>query len=468
MSKENEMNGDNGQTKFREFVDHKILNRLGLKLISLAAAIIVWMVIINIDDPYKVKSFTVPVETINEDALESVNKVYEIIEGNTAQVRVRGKKSVIDKLRASDIRATADLSNLSAVNAVPIVPELVKTVSSEPTLECNQVLKVSLEDMAKKQVQVNVVQEGTPEEGFFVGQCTAKPNMIEITGGESAIRKIDEVMVTLNVDGVSRDFSRRLEPVACDEDGNIVESSTLQYSVKKIRVSASILQTKYIDVNVEISGKPAEGYEFVEAACLPERIEVAGTAKALEGISQVTIPISIEGMRSSSSEVEQNIGVQDYLSEGITVLGDYALVSLKITIERLEEKTITVSADSIKFASLEENLQAEPVNPDDTVELVVRGRSSVLDALPNTAFTAYVDCGGLTQGRYTLPVVSDLGTTYQLVHAGKLQVRIRRKRNGDGDSAPTQKPGEGQKPEMETGTPVPQGTLEENEGQDDE
>ena len=42
------------------------VNNAGMKLISVIIAIIVWAVIINIDDPYKTRSFTVEVETINE------------------------------------------------------------------------------------------------------------------------------------------------------------------------------------------------------------------------------------------------------------------------------------------------------------------------------------------------------------------------------------------------------------------
>ena len=155
------------------------INNIGIKLCSFILAIVVWAIIINIDDPYKTRTFSVDVETVNESALQSVNKVYEIIEGNTASVKVKGKKSIVDKLDSTDIRATADLSNLSAVNAVPIVPALRKLTSSEVTLECTQVLKVSLENRASKQVKVNVITQGTPEEGFTIGECSAKPNMIE-------------------------------------------------------------------------------------------------------------------------------------------------------------------------------------------------------------------------------------------------------------------------------------------------
>ena len=80
----------------REAFKNAVLNNIGIKLISVLIALIIWMTIINIDDPYKTRTFSVTVQTINEDALKSVNKVYEVIEGSTANVKVKGKKSVVD------------------------------------------------------------------------------------------------------------------------------------------------------------------------------------------------------------------------------------------------------------------------------------------------------------------------------------------------------------------------------------
>ena len=148
--------------ELKQLMKDVVLHNIGIKVLSLIGALFVWLIIINIDDPYKTKVFQVPVETINESALQSVNKVFEITSGSIANVKVGGKRSVIDRLDSTDIRATADLSNLSSVNAVNIVPSLRKKVSSDVTLECTQVLKVALEDMATKQVKVTVVTQGEP------------------------------------------------------------------------------------------------------------------------------------------------------------------------------------------------------------------------------------------------------------------------------------------------------------------
>ena len=147
------MEPKNNQEKKKDiaaFWKKVLFHNLSIKILSFLGALLVWLFIVNIDDPYKTKSYMVHVDLTNEDALRSVHKVYEIVEGGTATVRVRGRRSVVDNLDASDIKATADLSELSAVNSVDIKPSLKIATSSDVELECTQVLKVSLEDMEHK------------------------------------------------------------------------------------------------------------------------------------------------------------------------------------------------------------------------------------------------------------------------------------------------------------------------------
>lgn len=409
----------------KSFLHNVLLPNLGIKILSLVGAILIWLIIINIDDPYRTKTFQVSVETINENALESVNKVFEIVSGDIASVRVSGKRSVIDKLDATDLRATADLSHLSSVNAVTIEPSLRKKLSSEVSLECSDVLKVSLENMATKQLKITVVTEGTTADGFSVGECTAKPNIIRVSGGESVISRIETVKVFLNVDGVSEDFNSRLEPIAFDSNDKTVTSSTLSYSDTKIKVRARILENKTIPVRIDVSGTPAEGYEYVETECLPTEIEVAGTAKRLSNITEVKIPIDISGLTDSSSALEQTITVSDYLKvDGITIPEEYETISVKITIERKNTRQIEIPFQDIQFNNIDKNLVAEIAEQGQSVTLTLSGRESVLNALPDSALIAYIDCRDRKEGSYQLPVQMNVGSGCQLLDPPKLLVNI--------------------------------------------
>ncbi|MCI9079057.1 MAG: hypothetical protein HFH68_09060 [Lachnospiraceae bacterium] len=438
---------------------HKFfVNNAGMKLISVIIAVVVWAVIINIDDPYKTRSFNVEVETINENALNSVNKVYEIIEGSTAVVKVKGKKSVVDRLGASDIRATADLADLSAVNAVAIQPSLRKILSSDVFLECSQVLRVSLENKESKQVKVNVIASGEPAEGYTLGECTAKPNMIEVAGGESAVGQIASVRVFLNVNGATEDFTKKLIPVAYDEDGNKVESATLSFSNSVVRVFAQILEDKAVPVKVKIIGEPASGYEYVSTDCLPEEVEIAGTSRRLSRISSVVIPVDISGMTTASSKLEQDIYISDYLPEGITPVAGFENVSIRITLEQVIKKNIDISLSSIGFSSLADGLQAEITGDTDRASLLVSGRASVLNSINSTNINAYVNCNGLTEGVYTLPVIiKDLDESCEVIETSKLKVRIYKGDQQNPDDGTQEFPvTSASMPPEEANTPVPE------------
>lgn len=445
----------------KSFLSDVLLPNLGIKILSLIGAILVWLVIINIDDPYRTKTFQVSVETINENAIASVNKVFEITSGEIASVRVSGKRSVIDKLDATDIRATADLSHLSSVNAVTIEPSLRKKLSSEVSLECSDVLKVSLENMASKQLKITIVTEGTPADGYSIGDCTAKPNIIRVTGGESTISQIETVKVFLNVDGVSEDFNSRLEPVAFNGSDKAVTASTLSFSETKIKVRAKVLENKTVPVRINITGTPADGYEYVETECLPTEIEVAGSVKKLSDISEVEIPIDISGLTDSSSALEQTVNVNDYLKvDGITIPEEYESISIKITIEKKITRQVEVLFQDIKFNNLDKGLMADIEDQGQSVSVTILGRQSILNALPDSALVAYIDCQNRKEGTYQLPIQMDLSNGCEILDPPKLNIRVSKGSDQNSDTI-TQRPdtvGEpitSQQPQIPQNTDVP-------------
>lgn len=412
---------------FIELFKKVFFNNLSIKLLSIVGAVLVWLLIVNIDDPYKTKTFLVRVETVNEEALHSAHKVYEIIEGSTANVSVRGKRSIVDKLTTDDISATADLSELSSVNAVAIKARLKRGTSSDVVLECNQVLKVSLEEMDKRQWKLTVETEGTPAEGFYVGECIARPSVIEVTGGSSVIDRINTVRVTVNVNGASQNITKSVEPVAYDKRGNRIISSTLSFSDAAVRVRVKLLQRKTVPVKLKVSGEPADGYEFVEASCLPEEIEIAGSEKKLSEISQIVIPLDITGLTNAYGDAEKEVLIGEYLPDAITVLEDYQRITVSITIEKLIRKKIQIQTTKIMLSNVGNNFLAAIYGNMSILELVVEGRESVLAELSETEVSAYVDCSGLEEGVHTLPVKVDLKDGCKQIKQPDIHVLISKK-----------------------------------------
>ena len=101
---------------------NKLWHNLGLKIMAVVFSILLWLVAVNINDPVERKIFRdVKVETTNTSVLTDENKLYQVLDDtDTVTVTVRASRSVLENLNSSDISATADFSELSFTNTVPV------------------------------------------------------------------------------------------------------------------------------------------------------------------------------------------------------------------------------------------------------------------------------------------------------------------------------------------------------------
>lgn len=184
----------------------KLGNDLILKVFSLVLAILLWLFVINTEDPVITKSFSnIPVDMLNEQVLDELNRTYKITEGSTVSFTVKGKKTVLDKLKKSDFRATADVSSMSKVNSIPIKIVPLKFADQlEIVSGNNQSVKVKLEDLRRVQVPVTVETTGRPASGYAVGSKTAAPNLISISGPKSVVKQVKSIKVIVDVTGLKR------------------------------------------------------------------------------------------------------------------------------------------------------------------------------------------------------------------------------------------------------------------------
>ena len=114
--------GTDVREKARKKIGKRLLNNLGLKLISVVFAVVIWFLVVMISNPKDSVTFSgIQVNLINTELLEAGDKIYDI-KDNTDKVRVtvEAPRNVINQLRSSDIVAEADVSRLTEVNTIAI------------------------------------------------------------------------------------------------------------------------------------------------------------------------------------------------------------------------------------------------------------------------------------------------------------------------------------------------------------
>ncbi len=288
------------------------MNNFALKILAVAVAILVWVVVVNLEDPYASKNFrNITVNIINEEAIVSLDKVYEVQSGGVINVKASARQSVLAKLNASDIVAEADLSSLSLTNAVSIKLSCPKyeNINLQPDIE---MLKITLEDEATAQFKVDVNTVGTLPDGFALGDVIVRPNLIKVSGAQTLIDRVSEVRVEVDVSNMTEDFRKRVEPKAYDANGKLMDSTRLTFSSTEVRVSVGINETKEVPVNIKTTGEPSVGYHLISVEYEPKLLQITGKEAILSKISEIPILLDISGR---SSDLETELLLTDYLSE---------------------------------------------------------------------------------------------------------------------------------------------------------
>lgn len=381
----------------------RLTRNVGMKIISLIIAVFLWIIINGLTDPITTEVIEdIPVKLVNEEAMDSVGKIFEVVSGETISVKVRTKRSVAEQLDAEDFSAVADVVKMTEMNAVEIVvscigyDETEVEILEKRTEDGTAMMMLSLEDSDTKSFAVTVVPDGAVAPGHCITESIVSPNLLTITGSKTQIAKIAKIAVLVNVNGASDSFVQTGTPIVYDENGNVIESAKLSLSSEQVQVSMTLLPTKQITINVTPKGTPFYNYDCNGIEYAPHTVQIAGKRRDLDRIFQLDLICDIDNARA---DVETELNIKDALNElygdKYILVEDIDKVSVKADIERMESKDISVFTGAIELRDLPENLKAE--FKDVTVNLRAMAVPELLEKVSAASLKPYIDCSEYKQ-----------------------------------------------------------------------
>lgn len=453
----------------------KLLTRnLGLKLLAFIFAVSMWMAVVNLDDPVMNKPFTVAITIENEEVIEAANKYYEI-EADSANVtfNVRGNRSIVEGLSSSDFKAVADMSKLiqgEKENVVPIEITALRHSSQLTISKRTRQLKVILEDLMRQAFVILPSAQGEPAEGYALGSMVVEPNRLWVSGPKEVVSKIDAIKATIDVSNMSTDISDSVVPVLLDEEGEIVDTTRLKLSLDIVTVKAGIVSQKTVPIKVNYSGKPADGFEVIQAIAEPSEVTIKGKSDILNSISAIVIPEEVINVEGADEKFEQKVDLNQYLPDGVSLNKSVeAAVTVKIDIEQLERRVFTISTRNIGVDDLPEGYQID--FNERNVDIEVYGLADDLDQLTVSALRPVLEVSGLTAGRHVKPLKLTLDSSKYVVGETAVSFTITSEENNNDNNTDNDSSGGQTTPDEDTGTndntvTDPDEGQDNNEGQD--
>lgn len=405
----------------------KLIHNLGLKLVSVVLAIMFWFVVMNISDyVMTVRIYDIPVEEINGEVLSGLDKVYDIVSGDTVDIIVKGRRSVVSKLEASDFVATADLSKMSITNTAQIFVKAKNgSVNDDITISCvDNTLKLNLEEKVVTDFPVKVVTTGEVAKGYAVGELEVKPNLIAIEGPSSAVNKITEVRATVDVSNLRDDSEAKAKIRLYDAYGEEINNDKLKLARERVNVSVKVYPVKEVKVNVNIVGNPSEGYSVSRVAYQPQTVKIAGDEERLSQITEININgISVVGLKE---DLETTVALADYLPSDVFV-ADTPEIAVSVGIQKLVTKTFIIKPEYISVEG-KNTMYSYDVSVSDNCKVEVSGLDDSVSKLQIADIAPRINVTDMTVGvnnNVTVEFKEIEGVTYK--KEGTVNVTIKEK-----------------------------------------
>lgn len=419
-------------------IDYKGLftNDLSLKIISILLSVIAWIIVVYTVDPMKnhtIVNIPVQISLAGTSAESSGLSVIGDTTSYTVNYTVYGKSYEINKLDASDFKATCEITDITipgtytlnvSVKKISDKPVQYQEVSTSP-----KTMTLTFDRLTSKVFPIEaLVTNKEPEKGYIIDQYATIPKELSVKGPESVISRISKVIIennekmTINTSSIINGNLKFL-----DENGQNIDTTNLVYKDTDFKISIPLYKKMTLPLTLE----------FIN---VPNGIDKSQIKYSIHPVDKIDIAVPVD---AAASTTEISLGSVDFrtLSLGKTQTFDISLLAGYINIDGVHQVNVTFhnsEEDGYKQSYLSipsSNIVVKNVPPEYDVSIIsnvisnvqIIGKSDVIDNLNSSSIVATADLSTLTtinEGEQRIPVNITLQDKQQAWALGQKYILI--------------------------------------------
>ena len=357
------------------------------KVVCVFLAFLIWLYVMQVDSPeYSEEFHSLPVELLNTQVLdgESGLSVYSGY-GNTVDVTIIGKKSLINRISSGDIHVYADVSTIKSAgsHAVQVYVEAPSGLTVGAVSQ--NAISVYCDVRASKVVDVEAkLSSFTMTSDLEMGRLEPDYDTIVVTGPKSTLDNIEYAQVVLDLGNIQSSMTASGKLVLMDKYGYRVDDRYLKMSNSYVTVEIPVYAYKtlpltvaykhgfYNESNVKIEIQPSELRIKGDPSVIDRMTELVVTTldeKMIKGNVVQLVPLSLpDGLVAADGTENVSIGVSH--------VNTYTSIFMVTDID--------VAGDvDVAYQIL-----------DRSIAVTVRGTLEQLSKLRSTDFSAIIDLNG--------------------------------------------------------------------------
>lgn len=358
-----------------------LLKNIDIKLLSLFFAIILWLYIAGGENP--IEENFIDISLVQNNLSEDL--VIKEFPTNVS-IGIKGSKNIINNISPNQISGIVDFSEISKEGLYKLKVEVAAPKRTQITRIIPSEIKVEVESILSKEVEVEYSLIGIPERGFSLAdEPQFNPPKVKIIGAQSVLESVKQIICAIDISEIKEDLNKKIKVRAVDVNGNDTKEVKIEPDIVEVSISlARGYPEKQLVVKPKIVGKPAPGYYISEILSSPDEIKIFGNYSKINSIEFLeTIPIDVNGITKTLS-----VKIPPTLDEGLNIAeGEVELIEVSIQVsEAIIDKTLknipVLPQNLSPFVSCE-------IRPE-TVDITVEGKNVLVDKLKAEDIKAFV------------------------------------------------------------------------------
>lgn len=348
---------------------------------SIIISVLAWLIIsINMYPSTYQTLKDVPVSISIEGTSAEANNLqvvsYDI---ENVNVRVKGERTEIGDLKASQLQANVVIENVTAAGEYTLGFNIERADGTKANFTVDSItpssLKVDFDEYATKEIEV---QAETPnvsvESGYYKDTVVCTPSTVEISGPKNQIEDITKLVV--NVDDklhLDNYYTAYSDKCTLYSDSGIVDNKNITVSENEFKIDIPVYMKKELELTYTLQNVPSYFDESsVEFELSPSSIVVTSPNKAL--LEQTTWHIGYIDLRDVTIDSTFTFSIE--LPSGYQNLSGDTTVTAKLKSDNLKVKTFAnmsnisiINAPSQYDISLmTKSISAVLIGPEDEID----------------------------------------------------------------------------------------------------
>lgn len=370
-------------------------NRFNM-ILALVAAIVLWAYVLGEINPTSSTVVrNVPINFVNEEALEEEGLALLSSSATTVNISISGQRTAITRVDAGDFNVTVDLEALKKGENTVMVNV---TGPSSVKIDRTSIEKVTVvvDEKISAEKDIDTIIKGDVPNDKEATVISIDRNKVNVTGPKTLVDRVVKLVAYIDAEDMgneAKDLTVNMIPI--DVNGEKVGGVTLDGG-SKVNITAIMFSKKTVQLHVPVTNQDSGDIE--RDITTPNTVTIRGSEEDLSEVSSITCRgIDLRNVITSTS-----ITLEPILPEGVEIVDPSDTLVMAVKVKEQISKTFNFSNDDIAFNGNDNNYNYKV--SDIEVKVTATGKESVINRLTKEDFTLSVNVTNLDAGKHMVDV----------------------------------------------------------------